>query len=204
MTIALSLYSKRRPEGSRTNVIVLAVGAAAAAFIGAIALSDVAGDRLLSRDLVKLDVARMSIPLVKSSPWFGAGRGAFESVFSSVREGTIYATFTHPEDGVVQWLVEWGVPVSLAGAVLLGWALRPQIVLRAVHPAIGVWAAIVVAVISDLVDFHLEVPGVVALVIVCVAIVVSARASPWSSERGSGSSGPGRTSDTRSRGIVGR
>lgn len=175
LTIALSLHTRRRFERSRVNAAVLATCAAAAAFMVSISLSDVARDRLLSRDLIKVAVARMSIPLVTASPWFGVGRGAFESVFSSVREGTVYSTFTHPEDGVVQWFVEWGIPVSLAGAALLAWALRPQVVLRAVRPAIGVWVAIVITVLHDLVDFHLEVPGVVALIAACTTIVVSAR-----------------------------
>jgi tetratricopeptide (TPR) repeat protein len=184
LTIGMSLYTTRRFDAARVRAAVLALCAAAAAITVSLSLSEVARERLLSRDLIKLAVARMSVPLVTASPWFGVGRGAFESMFSSVREGAVYDTFTHPEDVIVQWFVEWGVPVSLAGAALLGWALRPRIVLRAVHPAIGVWVAIVVAVLHDLVDFHLEVPGVVALVAVCVAIVVSARAG----SRRSGSS----------------
>jgi hypothetical protein len=187
LTIGMSLYTTRRFDAARFRAAVLAVCAAAAAITVSISLSDVARERLLSRDLIKVEIARMSIPLITASPWFGVGRGAFETVSSAVREGAVYDTFTHPEDVVVQWFVEWGVPVSLAGAALLGWALRPRVVLRAVHPAIGVWVAIVVAVLHDLVDFHLEVPGVVALVAVCVAIVVSARAgsrrSSSSSER---------------------
>jgi hypothetical protein len=81
----------------------------------------------------------------------------------------------------------------VAGAALLGWALRPQVVMRAVRPAVGVWVAIVVAVLHDLVDFHLEVPGVVALVAVCVAIVVAARAGSRRS-----TSAPARSSAPRS------
>ncbi len=174
-TVVLSLYVRRRSGRSGTNAAVLAACAVAASVIAGIALSDVARQHLVVRDATKLDVARMSIRLVSASPWFGVGRGAFESVFSSVNEGTAYFTFTHPEDGVVQWFVEWGVPVSVAGAALLAWALRPQLVLRATRPAVGVWMAIVVAVLQDFVDYHLEVPGVVALVATCVAIVVTAR-----------------------------
>jgi tetratricopeptide (TPR) repeat protein len=158
----------------------------------------VAQERLLSREVIKVHLARMSLPLIADSPLFGVGRGGFESVFSSVREGTVYATFTHPENGVIQWFVEWGIPVSLVGAALLGWALRPQVVLRAVRPAIGAWVAIVVAVLHDLVDFHLEVPGVVALVAVCVAIVVSGRAS----SRTAGSSSSSSSSSLSSGGLA--
>jgi tetratricopeptide (TPR) repeat protein len=191
LTIGLTLLTKRRrADGSRRSAAILAACAAAAAFMVSIALSDVALGRLMSGDFVKLEVARMSMRLVASSPWFGVGRGGFESVFSSVREGTVYATFTHPEDIGVQWLVEWGVPVSLAAAAILAWALRPQLVLRAVHPAVGVWVAIFVAVVHDLVDFHLEVPGVVALVAVCAAIVVTARSHSRRTSTGSRASTP--------------
>jgi tetratricopeptide (TPR) repeat protein len=183
LSIGLTFYTKRRSDRARSNAAVLAACAVAAVFMVSIALSDLAG-RLVSTDYVKRDVARMSMRLVAASPWFGVGRGAFETVFSSVREGPVYATFTHPEDGVVQWFVEWGIPVSVAGAAMLAWALRPQVALRAVHPPIGVWVAILVAVLHDLVDFHLEVPGVVAIVAVCAAVVVSARAGSRSSRSG--------------------
>jgi hypothetical protein len=43
--------------------------------------------------------------------------------------------------------------------------------------------AVVVVVLHDLFDFHLEVPGVVALVILCVATVVSGRSSSRESSR---------------------
>jgi tetratricopeptide (TPR) repeat protein len=182
LTVVLSLYVKRRVvkrslERSRVaNAAILAVSVAAAAFMVSIALSDVAREHLLSRDATKFQVARLSARLVGASPWFGVGRGAFESVFTAVNDGTTYTTFTHPEDGIVQWFVEWGVPVSLAGALMLAWALRPPLVLRAVNPSIGVWVAVVVAVVHELADYHFEVPGVVALLAVCVAIVVSRRA----------------------------
>jgi hypothetical protein len=173
LTLALTMYAKRRFDSGRANAGVLAVCGIAAAFMGSLALSDIARDRLMSRELTKVEIADTSIELIRSSPWFGVGRGGFEAVFSSVWPGTTYVSFTNPEDLLVQWTVEWGVPVSLVGLGMLGWALRPQILLRAVHPAVGVWAAIVALVMSDLVDFHLEVPGVVALVAVCVGIVVS-------------------------------
>jgi tetratricopeptide (TPR) repeat protein len=175
LTIALFLYSKRRLDSGRLGPMILAAAGIAAVFMIGIALSDVARVHLLSGDLIKVDVAKDAVHLVAASPWFGVGRGAFESVFSSVREQTFYWTFTHPEDIVVQWFVEWGVPISLGCMAILAWALRPQVVLRAARPAFGVWAAIVVAVGHDLVDYHLEVPGVVALVAVCAAIVLGSR-----------------------------
>jgi tetratricopeptide (TPR) repeat protein len=55
------------------------------------------------------------------------------------------------------------------------------VLLRAVRPAIGVWAALVVGGLHELVDYHFEVPGIAALALVCVAVVVSGRASSRSS-----------------------
>ncbi len=174
LTFGLTLYSSRRFHSSRVEGAVVAACAVAALIVVTVALSD-GSAHLLHRDFSKVDVARRSLGLVAASPWFGYGRGGFESVFSSVREGSTYMTWTNPEDIVVQWLVDWGAPVTLLAMGLFAWALRPQTVLGAVRPPIGPWVAIVVAVLHDLVDFHLEVPGVVALVAVCAGIVVSAR-----------------------------
>lgn len=176
LTVALTMYAKRKFHSARVEGLILAGCALAATVIVTVALSD-ARTHLLSKDLTKLNVARSSLALIGASPWFGVGRGAFETVFSSVREGPNYITFTNPEDLLVQWTVEWGLPVSAVGVALLGWALRPKFVLRAVRPSIGAWVAILAAVMHELVDYHFEVPGVVALAAVCAAVVVGGRAS---------------------------
>jgi hypothetical protein len=181
LTFVLTFYTRRSFQGARAAYAILAACAIAAAVIVSISLSD-RSSHLLSHDFAKVAVAHRSLGLIASSPWFGIGRGGFETVFSSVHEGSFYETFTNPEDIVIQWFVEWGVPVSLAGAALLGWALRPQLVLGAVRPAIGVWVATVAVFLHDLVDFHLEIPGIVVLVAVCVAIVVSGRAKSRQSQ----------------------
>jgi tetratricopeptide (TPR) repeat protein len=174
LVFALTLYSKRNLESERAGVLVLAACAVGAALVVSISLSGT-HEHLLSHDLTKVEIANRSRALVAAAPWFGFGRGGFETVFSSVQPGISYVTFTNPEDIVVQWLVEWGVPTTVAGFGLLGWALRPQLLLRAVRPAIGAWVAIVVGVLHDFVDYHFEVPGIVALAATCVAIVVTGR-----------------------------
>src|SRR5262249_14785151 len=87
-----------------------------------------------------------------------------------------YVTFTHPENVIAQWASEWGLLIALMGTITLVVALRPASVLTAARPPIGAWVAIVVCVLHDFVDFHLEVPGMTVLVAVCVAIVVGAHA----------------------------
>ncbi len=187
LTFALTFHVKRRSRRAGANYGVLAACALAAAVIVSLSVSDRTA-HLLSGDLVKVGVAKSSLSLITSSPWFGVGRGGFESVFSSVRQGITYVTFTNPEDIIVQWFVEWGVPVSIAAAAVLAWALRPQVLLAAVRPEVGAWVATVVIVLHDLVDYHLEVPGVVALVAASVAIVVGGRAKSNDRERRSVSS----------------
>lgn len=172
LTFVLWLLTKRRSQRFSAAVPILAACTVAATMIVTVAISS-SSVHLLSQDFSKVDVAKRSLGLVAASPWFGFGRGGFETVFSSVREGTIYVTWTNPEDIAIQWLVEWGVPVSVAGASLLGWALRPQVLLHAARPAIGPWAALVATVLHELADYHLEVPGIVALACIFAAIVVS-------------------------------
>ena len=175
LTVAMTLYIKRRSDSGRAEPAILALCAIAAATMVAIAVTD--RPSLANRDFMKVGVALDALGLVPRSPWFGVGRGAFETAFPTVRVATSYLTFTHPENGFVQWTVEWGLPVALVAMVLLGRALRPNNVIRAVRPGVGAWAAIVAVVLSDLVDFHLEVPGIVALAAVCVAIAIGGRTS---------------------------
>ena len=177
LVFVLTLYTNGRLlEERRRGVILLAGCAVLATLVVTVALTD-ARTHLLSRDLTKLTVAKSSISLITASPWLGVGRGAFETVFSSVREGTSYITFTNPEDLLVQWFVEWGLPTSLVGLSLLGLGLSPWKMLRSVRPAVGAWVAIAASVLHELADYHFEVPGVVALAAVCAAVVVSARPS---------------------------
>jgi tetratricopeptide (TPR) repeat protein len=175
LTIGLLLYTRRGASKIRVQTLLVSAGALAIVIGLSIWFSDVARVHLLSRDLTKLAIAKSSIPVFASSPWVGCGRGGFETVYASVREGAVYDTFTHPEDLLVQWLVEWGLPASVVGMAILGWALRPQVVLRAIRPPIGAWVATVTAVVHELADYHLEVPGVVVLVAACAAVVVTGR-----------------------------
>jgi tetratricopeptide (TPR) repeat protein len=175
ITVGLSILSRRKNGRIRTEVALPVVIALAAAGMLGLGLSDFARDDLANTDTSKVHVALSALRLVPEAPWFGLGRGAFEGVFPSVRHALEYTTFTHPENIIVQWTTEWGVPVALAGVLVFGWALRPHTVLTAARPVIGAWAGVVACVVHDLVDFHLEVPGVVALVVVCVALVVGAR-----------------------------
>lgn len=174
---ALRFYAAKRREHLRSveaGVVVLAL--VGAGVLVAVSASDVARQDLASADTSKLAVVRTAFRLVPLSPVFGTGRGSFETMFPLVREGSSYFTFLRPENIVAQWAIEWGIPAAVAASLFFAVALRPGVVLRSERPSVGPWVAIVVAVVHELVDFHLEVPGVVVLVLVCAAVVVGSRA----------------------------
>lgn len=180
LALALAWRIRRRADASSRYDVVLPVlvGVAGAALVG-FGTSDFARQDLSNTSLSKFELALASLRLTGHSPFFGVGRGAFETVFPSVQRGyggPSYDTFTHPENLVAQWSTEWGIPVTLAAFALFAYALRPATMLQAARPPLGAWAAIVACTVHDLVDFHLEVPGVTALVLLCVALVVGARA----------------------------
>lgn len=180
LVLALSWRLKRNAESAlKIDLLLPAVVAVASAILVGLGSSDFARADLSSTDLSKFDLAKTALRLVPQAPLFGVGRGAFESVFPAVQGGfggATYQTFTHPEDFPAQWLTEWGVVVSVLGLGALVYALRPSTVLTAARPPLGAWAAVVACVVHDIVDFHLEVPGVVALAAVCVALVTGSKA----------------------------
>ncbi len=137
---------------------LLIVGAAFA-IVGA---DSVFWSDLLSEDTQKLQLPKASVPLIKDHLWFGVGRGSFESVFQAYRpDTTLHTTFSHPENFVVQWASEWGVPVAaVAGAISL-WCFWPTRVLahRSVV-ALGALCGVATLLAQNLVDLGLELGGV--------------------------------------------
>lgn len=153
--------------------------------------SQAAFEDLSSRDVGKLAFFRKAATMIPAYGVFGTGRGAFESTFPEFRTGSGYDTYTHPENLLLQWGIEWGLPATLCLAVLLGFALRPQTVLARSEPPIGAYAVLVCALVHNLVDFGSEVPGIVAAYAACAGIIVSGAAAPgerwgWWCRRGAG------------------
>lgn len=192
LAIGLGLFVRRssrrdgkRLEGTRrVELLVGGVALLAAAVMLGLGASDFArGEVANLGDFSKLQLAKRALKLVTQSPVFGFGRGAFETVFPLVRNDEQYLTSTHPENIVAQWSTEWGVPIAIAGAACFAFALRPHALLRTSRPAVGAWAAIVATVVHELVDYHLETPGVMALVVVCLALAVRPGHQPDAGER---------------------
>jgi hypothetical protein len=174
----------KRPERRVLTGASLLVGLAlaAGAFMLILGTSDQTSSELLETNLSKFDLARQAIRMIPAYPIFGAGRGAFESTFPAFRDSPGIWTFTHPENVVEQWLIEWGIPFGLGGMVAIVIGLRPNTVLARSSTAAGAWAAIVAVAVQNLVDLGSEIPGLVLAPVVCAAIVVggtAGRESRW-------------------------
>ena len=170
VTVLAFLARRTHLPGAATKlgVGIAAIGGAAVLLLS---LFDETRSKFLHNDLSKLELARDVGALWRPFGLVGIGRGAFESTYPSVRTGTEYYVFTHPENIVMQWTTEWGIPVAIAGFAAILWALRPRTVLARSRPPVGAWAALVALGIQNLVDFSSEVPGVMFALAICAAIV---------------------------------
>jgi tetratricopeptide (TPR) repeat protein len=101
----------------------MAVAAVALAVIGA---TDVVWQQLFDETTSKLRIIEYSRPVIRDHLWTGVGRGAFETAFSAYRKVPGNTIAQYAENFVVQWIVEWGLPVALVGLLTLAWCMRPQ------------------------------------------------------------------------------
>lgn len=168
ITLALVARARSQLSGARARVstwlILLAVGGGAA--LAALGGTRETWDELYQKDLAKIGMLVWAKPLIGDHPWFGIGRGAFESVFPVYRVSPGNIVFTHAENFPAQWAAEWGVPVALAALVAFGWAFFPRRL--GVHrsaAAAGGWIGVFVLLVQNLFDLALEVPAV------CIAVM---------------------------------
>jgi hypothetical protein len=164
--VALALIT-RRQSGSGTAKrglsIWIMVGAAAA---GGAVLAALGGTRntwteLYAKDLSKIEMLLWAKPLLRDHPFFGIGRGAFESVFPVYRLVPGNLVFTHAENFPAQWASEWGVPVTLAALVAFGLAFSPRrLGVDRSAVAAGAWMGVAVLLLQNMFDLALEVPAI--------------------------------------------
>ncbi len=113
------------------------------------------------------DAAKVSL----LQPATGIGRGAFASLFTSLHGSAFF--YTYPENLVVQWASEWGLPFTLAFLALLLFHLLPAVTHR--HPLRAAGATGVLAMgLHDLGDFSLELVGAGALAVAAIGLTSEA------------------------------
>lgn len=119
--------------------------------------------------LKKLAMTSWVLPLIHDYAWLGVGRGAFESAFQQYVVGQDNLIYSHPENFLVQWAAEWGVPCTLLVVVGLVALLRPHNSGATNSPvALGALLAVAVLLLQNLVDLGTEVPAIVIAALVAL------------------------------------
>jgi hypothetical protein len=130
------------------------------------------------REDMKFQAWKGTVPMIVDHPIVGIGRGAFASVYPRYKSVAVEGTFTHPENEVVQNLVEWG-PI-FGGVFLLIFAGTVFMALFRARESFsmgGCLAGVFVVSLHNLVDFNLETGGVAMPFILILAMLC---ASPFS------------------------
>ncbi len=143
-----------RPWLDRAPLLVAVGSGLVFALLGA---SQLTWNGLRQDDFEKLKLAGWSLPLIKDFWLFGVGRGAFGTVFPAYSPPTGNKIFTYPENFIVQWCSEWGVPLAVLAMGALLWAFRPRNVsIRGSNLGAGAATGVAVVFTQNLVDFGLE------------------------------------------------
>lgn len=123
------------------------------------------------KSMDKVHMISWVAPLIGDHLWFGVGAGAFEAGFLPYRHREDGVVWTHPENIVVGWLAELGLPVTvllLLGVGYLFWRRRGQRfgAPRAIAAVgLGMWF------VHNLFDLAVIVPGILAAVLALLAAV---------------------------------
>jgi tetratricopeptide (TPR) repeat protein len=171
--LAAWLASRNRSEDHAGTIPAAVVGATLAGVVAFAGLEPLLR-RFETEGLDKLELGMRGLRLLDGSTWLlGVGRGAFSSAFVT-HEGAS-DRFTHPENLVVQWTTEWGLPIALVLLLVLTMALWKRF--RAADDPLT--AAVCIAIFSlslqNLVDFSLEMAGVVVVVAALLGAVLPAQ-----------------------------
>jgi hypothetical protein len=164
---------------SRSRPIWIILGAAVVGGAGLAVLGSTGNTwtELYAKDASKLEMLLWTRPLMHDHPFFGIGRGAFESVFPVYRLVPGNIVFTHAENFPAQWASEWGIPVTLAAFIAFGWAFAPRkLGVGRSSVAAGAWLGVAVLLLQNMFDLALEIPAI------CIA-VMAVLGSLWGDRR---------------------
>jgi O-antigen ligase len=168
------LSSEKRSDRRGAAIPVAIVGAALVGVVAFAGLEPVLR-RFETQGFDKLQTAARSLGLLDGSAWwFGVGRGAFSAAFVT-QEGTS-ARVTHPENIIAQWTTEWGAPLAVALFVVLILALWKRFRSTDQPLVAAVCVSIFALGLQNLVDFSLEMAGVVVVVAALLGALLPAPA----------------------------
>lgn len=200
---AVALVGGRgRLDARRARLVTLGALIVGAVMVVVVAGSEEVMTEAFSRDTEKTAVFRQSLPLLFRYGLFGIGRGAFESVSSEARRDLGAYVFTHPENLLLQWSIEWGVLVTVVVLVVLVRALAPSVLRgRAIMPW-GAYGGLLAFFLQNQVDYGSEVPGVVLLALCCLALVTGGARALGGKKDGDDERIPPRVLATRALGVL--
>jgi hypothetical protein len=149
---------------------------ALAPVVGGVLLAIAVGSAKNLNSLTAIDIERKvaawkwSRALLADYPWFGVGRGAFETAMPPYRgplERDWSGTFSHAENFVVQWVVDWGLVVGGTTVLVVGWyGLWTWLKSRGRPHAFALLTGVLALLLQNLVDLGLEVPALAVLAVV--------------------------------------
>jgi tetratricopeptide (TPR) repeat protein len=128
-------------------------------------------DALRNEGLSKLHVVWWTRPMLEDFPFFGVGRGAFETVFPAYRLSGANTIHHHAENFVMDWIIDWGLLAAVPALIAFGSMIRKK---REEQPSRFVLRlALAVLLLQNLVDHGLEMPAIAMLASVIVAALAA-------------------------------
>jgi tetratricopeptide (TPR) repeat protein len=165
LAFAITIEVARRRSVHTSAMLSRARGLLGATLALGLLLALLAGTKQIWHEIVDKNIEKLAMvgwleEMASSFAWVGIGRGAFESVSPAFQPNKGGIVYTHAENFVLQWAIEWGIPVTLIALLVFGWQLRPGAlgVGRNVM-ATGGWVGIVAVLLHNLLDLGLEVPA---------------------------------------------
>ncbi len=173
----------RRARKLRRVALVQALAAGVLVLAGYLAYDTVIkelktlGDVQAVAEEVKIRSWEGTLPMMADHPVVGIGRGAYATVYPRYKTVASDRTFTHPENQVLQNLVEWGpvVGVLFIGVFVLAFLLALSRARQSFSMG-GCLAGVFIVSLHNLADFNLEVGGVAMPFVIVLGILA---ASPF-------------------------
>ncbi len=163
LALTVEFTRQRRAQSKvalRRSRMVLSATVAFGVALATLGASRQTWSALYDDKLDKLILLRDVVPLVRDHPWFGVGRGAFESAFPAYQKAFGGTVYTHAENFLAQWLAEWGLPITIIAVIAFARAFRPsRMGVGGSTINAGAYIGVMILLLHNMVDLGLEIPA---------------------------------------------
>ncbi|HVW28575.1 MAG TPA: O-antigen ligase family protein [Polyangiaceae bacterium] len=166
LVVSLLRRAKHARDARRRHLYLRVAVPPLLALMGGVALAGLGSpektwDTLRHEGLSKLHVFWWTRPMLADFPFFGVGRGAFETVFPAYQRVGANVIHHHAENFVMDWICDWGLLAAVPALLAFGSMLRRH---RHEQPSRTVLRlALGVLLLQNLVDHALETPAIMML-----------------------------------------